>query len=284
MTKQKRWIKSWLSQVNQARKQREIARRRAKQEGYLVVLGIMKNEALILQEWIDHYLWQGADKIILIDNGSSDASMEIAKSNQRGGKVECISRPQRHNQANHYRHAIHTFRLREKYEWLLIADLDEFWFCRDGSLVGESLRKETYDWVDLIYVNWTVFGSSGFVHQPKSVRESFVMRKPELHHHGLTKWVCRLAKFRQVNKLGYHKLSGFKSAKVISDNNQFQINHYAIQSREFYENVKMTRGDVATSLKDCVRTWEIFDTYDMNCSIEDRALASQVKDMTKGTP
>ena len=55
MTKQKRWIKSWLSQVNQARKQREIARRRAKQEGYLVVLGIMKNEALILQEWIDHY-------------------------------------------------------------------------------------------------------------------------------------------------------------------------------------------------------------------------------------
>ena len=26
----------------------------------LGVLGIMKNEAMILDEWIDHYLWMGA--------------------------------------------------------------------------------------------------------------------------------------------------------------------------------------------------------------------------------
>ena len=275
MTKQERWIKSWLSRVNQARKQREIARRRAEQEGYLVVLGIMKNEAMILQEWIDHYLWQGADKIVLIDNGSSDNSMDIAKANHRSGKVECISRPQKYNQKGHYHHAIRTLDLCNKYEWLLIADLDEFWFCKDGSLVSEALRQDIYAEVDVIYVNWTMFGSGGFAQQPTSVRESFVMRKPDLHD---KKYACRLSRLTRVKNVKLHHLSG-DLARGINDNNKFQLNHYAIQSRAYFEKVKMTRGDASKSAHDCVRDWAYFDAYDSNTSVEDRALARQVKEL-----
>ena len=238
MTDQKPWLKTWLRRVRSAYKQRRWAR----QDGFLVVLGIMKNEALILQEWIDHYLWQGADKIILIDNGSSDNSMDIAQANERGGKVECISRPQKHRQEEHYRDAIRAFDLRKKYEWLLIADLDEFWFCKDGSLVGEVLREETYARVNLIYVNWTMFGSGGFVQQPVSVREAFVMRRHEMHD--CTKWICRLPHLRRVKNILIHNVSGYDSARVVPGHNRFQLNHYAIQSRAYFEKVKMTRGDV----------------------------------------
>ena len=280
-------IRTWWGQAKKVRKQRRLARRRAKQEGYLAILGIMKNEALILQEWIDHYLWQGADKIVLIDNGSSDNSMDIAKANYRDGKVECISRLKQHNQVGHYRNAIRTFQLHKKYEWLLIADLDEFWFCKDGSLVKQALIEinDLYKYddssipiIDVIYVNSTLFGSSGLAQQPTSVRESFVMRKPELDHHGNTKWVCRLPHPRHLKSNGIHKISRINSRRVISDNSIFQLNHYSIQSREYFEKVKMTRGD--SNIPGFIRDWAYFAEQDANCSIEDRALANQVKALT----
>ena len=275
MTDQKRAFKSWLRQVEHFWRQKRDARRcrirRARQEGFLVVLGIMKNEAMILQEWIDHYLWQGADKIVLIDNGSSDDSIAIAKANHRGGKVECISRPQKYNQKGHYHHAIRTLDLCNKYEWLLIADLDEFWFCKDGSLVSEALRQDIYAEVDVIYVNWTMFGSSGFAQQPKSVRESFVMRKTDLHEE--EKWACRLSRLTRVKKVDIHYIFG-ELARRINGNNTFQLNHYVIQSREYFEKVKMVRGSAVFSTRDFMRDWAYFADKDANCSVEDRTLAN----------
>jgi len=44
---------------------------------FLSVLAIFKNETMNLKVWIDHYLWQGVEKIYLIDNGSTDNPMPI---------------------------------------------------------------------------------------------------------------------------------------------------------------------------------------------------------------
>ena len=37
-----------------------------------MVVGIFKNEAMGIAEWISHYRWQGAKHIYLIDNNSTD--------------------------------------------------------------------------------------------------------------------------------------------------------------------------------------------------------------------
>ena len=284
MTDRQHSLRSWLRQIRRVRNQRQDTRRRAKQEGYLVVLGIMKNEALILQEWIDHYLWQGADKIILIDNGSSDNSMDIAQANERGGRVTCISRPQKHRQEDHYRDAIRASDLRKKYEWLLIADLDEFWFCKDGSLVRQALMEVDglnpgdYTLVDLIYLDSTEFGSSGFVQQPNSTRESFIMRNPNPNDLDIVfrrKWIYRISKLKHVKDITIHNVLRIRSDKVISGHRKFQLNHYRIQSREYFEKIKMTRGD--SNIPGFIRDWAYFAEQDANCSIEDRLLATQVK-------
>ena len=39
---------------------------------FLVVVGIFKNEADILPEWLEHHLWQGVEHFFLIDNNSTD--------------------------------------------------------------------------------------------------------------------------------------------------------------------------------------------------------------------
>lgn len=45
----------------------------------LAVVGIIKNEAKFIEEWIEYYLLSGADKIILFDNESTDQTAEIVK-------------------------------------------------------------------------------------------------------------------------------------------------------------------------------------------------------------
>ena len=36
------------------------------------LMAIFKNESMGIREWIEHYVWQGVDKILLINNNSTD--------------------------------------------------------------------------------------------------------------------------------------------------------------------------------------------------------------------
>ena len=36
------------------------------------VVAIFKNEAMGIREWVEHYKWQGADKVLLLNNNSTD--------------------------------------------------------------------------------------------------------------------------------------------------------------------------------------------------------------------
>lgn len=46
---------------------------------YLCVLAIFKNEEMNLDLWVRHYLWMGVGHFYLIDNGSTDNSMNVLK-------------------------------------------------------------------------------------------------------------------------------------------------------------------------------------------------------------
>jgi len=54
------------------------------------------------------------------------------------------------------------------------------------------------------------------------------------------------------------------------------LNHYAIQSREFFGNVKMTRGDVSSVSLASHRDWDYFDTYDHREVVDE-----ELKDMCR---
>jgi glycosyltransferase involved in cell wall biosynthesis len=121
-------------------------------KGTLGVLAIMKNETDVLREWIEHYRWQGVDKIFLIDNGSTDDPQRILREHIASGFIEFFSRPQPHRQAQHYRDVFRKAGIRRKVEWLVTADLDEFWFSPLGDLKRgiETIRER----FDLVYANW----------------------------------------------------------------------------------------------------------------------------------
>lgn len=266
----------YLRQKNRERLARHRERKREKLRGSLAVLAIMKNEAMNIDEWVSHYLQVGADRIVLIDNGSTDDTFAKAEAWVRRGAVDLISRPQRHRQSDHYLSAFNTF-IRGKYEWLLVADLDEFWFCPDGTKVSSKLAEEQFAQTDVIYANWQMFGSSGLVDHPSSIRSALVHRSLGLSSHLDTKYLCRTAVLTSRANIGVHKIIGGDSARTVSDNENFHLFHYPIQSLEFFEKVKMARGDALSAGSDLVRDMNYFRQYDAPCTVLDRTLAELVE-------
>jgi hypothetical protein len=259
-----------------------LFRRKRSARSGLCVMGIMKNESLNIDEWMAHYLWQGADHVVLIDNGSDDDTLEKARRWEGTGKLSRIVLTERWRQREHYWTAFRRFRLRDRFEWLLVADLDEFWFCKDGSSLAAALAD--YRDFDVVYANWSVFGSGGHVRHPDGLRRNLTMRHPFLAPHAARKWACRTDVVRSRRSMDVHVVFGADSSRVVSDNEKFQINHYVTQSVEFFSTVKMRRGDATVPELESTRTQQYFDHYDMLCTREDRLLADRVAAMADEAP
>lgn len=235
----------------------------------------MKNEGMIRDEWIDHYLWMGADRVYLIDNGSSDDTVAKAQAWVAKGRVALVEYPGRHQQRRHYYTAIKHFGIDLHCQWLLIADLDEFLSCPAGDTLAKALEK--FDpFYDVIYANWVMFGSCGFTAQPPSVRESFTLRRAGHDSHNHTKFICQTKILKTPRTIDIHKIRGADSARTISDNFRFQLNHYPIQSEQFFRSVKMTRGDADNVVNEHVRDMNYFRRYDQGCDQPDHKLANLV--------
>jgi Glycosyl transferase family 2 len=238
----------------------------------LDVLAIMKNESQNIEEWVEHYRWMGANRICLIDNGSTDDTLKKARRLEAQGKVKLIRLWRQHRQRQHIWTAYEKFEIARWSDWLLIADLDEFWFSLNGDPLPRVLA--TMPEVDLIYCNWTQFGSSGLIGQPPSVREGFTLRRPGKDRH--TKYIIRTAAVSAANELHIHRVRSPVKLRTVANPPMLQLNHYQIQSLEFFQNVKMTRGDVSGKGKDTMRDMDYFHRQDEGCAESDRKLADLV--------
>jgi len=231
---------------------------------FLVVVAIFRNEADILSEWLEHHLWQGVEHFFLIDNNSTDdwrtAVAPFVK------HVTVRTENERHQQVPH----INTWlkHLQARARWVLSIDLDEFVYVspRSGfSDIPAYLRhvEKTDCKSTLILLNWQMFGSSGHIVQPPSVRLNFTRASLKPSHPGInTKYIVRA---HAVTSLWIHfPYIGKNLYKRWwqPDPEHVLLNHYSIQSRERFAAVKMTRGDVHRPISEHIRTMEYFNAYD----------------------
>ena len=246
------------------------------QPNYLSVLAILKNESMNLKVWVDHYLWQGVEQIYIIDNGSTDNSVEIIKDLQsKGYPIILYELPEKHSQLKHYRSVYDQEELWKKTKWLIIADLDEFFYCNNSTLKDE-LKK--YEDKHVIYSAWHMFGSNNLINHPEDIRTSIINREPD--HHELTKYIFQPV-YISSDQINNHKIDNIsdENTSILSD--IFRLNHYSIQSCEYFEKVKMTRGDVYTQKSENVRDWNYFERYDKDTSFEDSDLKNMVLNIKK---
>jgi Glycosyltransferase family 92 len=145
---------------------------------YLVVASMFKDEGPYLAEWVSHHLAQGADHIVLYDNGSSDNGASEVKRWIDSGHVTLINWPEPKSEGSQYRAVHHSLELmRERARWITFLDTDEFLFSPGGASLPTVLRAfEDEVGID---VHWICYGSSGHLKKPVgSVRESYLYRAP----------------------------------------------------------------------------------------------------------
>jgi len=238
---------------------------------YLTVMMIFKNEEMIIKECVEHYLWQGVEHFYLIDNGSDDNYLEQIKTFIDDGYITIYNKPQKHQQVKHYNDVFNE--IKKDTEWLIVCDADEYFYGLHSNLKNYISSIDSKG-VSCVLSNWNMFGSSGLDKQPESIRKSFIYKTNKL-----SKFTKYITKTSVVGLLHVHEMHPKSKCKIIIDNENIRLNHYQIMSKEYFEKIKMKRGDAVYSQKDDnYRTWSYFNNKDKNINIlEDRTLAILVK-------
>lgn len=220
------------------------------------VMAIFKNEAMGIREWIEHYKWQGVDKILLLDNNSTDDWRD-----KIGGLediVTVLAAPKNHVQVANYKEIGIPWLRENGIQVVATVDIDEYMFGVDGRTLKEHVIEifGSANRPSQFACRWTMFGSSGHITQPSNIRASFTWKKSDLADIKTTKPVTWVDDILDIYIPHVFDVRG-ETRECPSG---IQLNHYAIQSREYFEKVKMTRGDVAWSINP--RDWNYFNSYD----------------------
>jgi len=267
----------------------------------IAIVAIFKNEAQGLREWLDHYTWQGFDSILLLDNGSSDNWKPIV---QEYNQVTVRDAPLLYHQKQYYEESF-SWLYDKKIEIAIFADLDEYIFSLDGRSLQEILLEFFFDPatadISELFIPWSMFGSSGQVGHPVSIREAFTWRRRDgpgvQYTNGKT-----FFRVKDVSSADIHvprirdgvlvyagdRFEGEVFADMLDPNwvdsstsgPPLQLNHYLVQSEEFYKTVKMKRGAADVPEHYDLRTWEYFREHDYH-DVEDKFLKDYIADAGK---
>lgn len=137
------------------------------------VCALAKNEHLYINEWVNHYVKLGVDKIFIFDNDDK-GSKYIGDFIERKDKVRIINARGLH--WNNIQHDFYTnFYNNEKnnFDWCLFCDIDEFLVGTND--IKKFLSKPIFNIYEQIRVKWNLFGDDNLIERDtsKPVMESF---------------------------------------------------------------------------------------------------------------
>ena len=237
-----------------------------KNKSYLAILAIFKNETMIIETWIKHYIWQGVDHIYLIDNDSNDNPLDILQPYIDNGYITLYQLPGKYKQMTHFKYVYEKENLRENTKWLMNIDVDEYMYCNNCDIKKELYKYDNYY---VIYTQWRVFGSNNLELQPKDPRISFTLRHKNLSWHSKK----YLIQTKHINLNNFHntphKILNIDDDKIINLPYIFMLNHYQIMSLEYFKKIKMTRGDVDYHKRDSIRQMNYFNEINKYATFRD---------------
>jgi hypothetical protein len=240
---------------------------------YFSIAACFKNEHHCIKEWIEHYKFHGINHIYLINDFSTPEYETIIQKYIEEGYVTLYHNDIVTKQVGRQKLIYEKYLkkvLKETF-WLGVIDLDEFLYSPSEINISNILKK--YEKFSSININWIHFGSNGYIKQPESLVNSFIMRakinQKNVEFQGY-KTIIQTSKFISFD---IHN-SQTKGDKLYlnQDSEELLINHYNLQSFNFYLNVKGKRGD-CDNWFDSIgykRNKELFDKLDKNEELDER--------------
>lgn len=230
------------------------------------VLAMFKNEAVAMEEWLQHHLSQGVSHFYMINNDSTDGYMSIIQNYTQ--YITLYHFPEKHSQVIHYNKVLPTIKA-SGHTWCCIMDLDEFLVLSDPTIsLPTYCRRQFIGDIAEVKMQWRIFGSSGYIQQPKSIRASFTKCWPNLVSY---KSIVQIDRCRHL-EVHAHVVDG---RSTMADDALFY--HYVLQSWEWYASVKMTRGASDIARHENIRDRSYFDKYDSAATAVDTILKDRVE-------
>jgi hypothetical protein len=254
---------------------------------YLSIGAIFKNEAHILEEWLDHYIFHGVDHFYLINDFSTDNYIEII--NKYKDKITLFNNlkveKSRGRQTEFYNYFLKPILHETKF--LAILDLDEFLYS-PKEINLKNILKECENYGQIV-VNWVWFSSNGNIEQPKSVVKGCTKRLEygkkifsptpggEWCMNGTLGPKTILNTSFNISNINIHG-SESEGETINLSYEKFPIdpllliNHYSLQSLDFFCKIKMTRGDVNGWFSTEERNLEYFKAWNVGDIYDDKLL------------
>jgi hypothetical protein len=252
---------------------------------YLSVGALFKNESHILKEWLDHYIYHGVEHFFLINDKSTDEFMQILDPYIKKNTVTLFQAdcPYYYGRQKDLYNKYFTPILQET-KWLIVCDLDEFiWSAHDKNIKNILKICENFS---QIQIDSNIFGPNGKVSQPKYVVPHFIKRAALCENQGHRNYKYIINTSFQFSSLNVHHADyvdeinkkTFFRLDYATDREKpyFVLNHYITQSKEFWVNVKCTRGDSNNCIK---RNLDQFNDFERESTEYDMRLFEQNKDL-----
>lgn len=224
----------------------------------LSILAMFKNESWIIKEWIQHYLSEGVEHFYLIDNGSTDNYEEKIKDYKKC--ISLVKNPTRlpkGTQSFLYK-KIFFDKIKKETKWIIVCDIDEYIYARNGYNKITDVLKKLPEKVEKIWLNWKIFGSNGNITQPNNILESFTKRSQNYKkNHGFGKCIANTKNLNNFGCCGHNiEIAGNNTLYTANGDNyddfdfneenckklNLHLNHYMMQSEEYYLKIKCVRG------------------------------------------
>ena len=243
---------------------------------------MFKNESRVLQEWIEHCIYHGVDHLYMINDGSSDKFLDILKPYISSGYVTLFDSSELPRIPSRQALIYNLFLIHEcRYsKWMAVLDMDEFIY----SPLEINLKKilKNYDDFSQIFLPWVFFSSNGLEKQPKSVVKGFTkkIRNSDFGKHSNFKSIIKCSKIYCFFIHNHFVKGATEEIDVFSHNPRLIINHYYVQSREYWKEKKIPSGSSNHAKRHINRGWDLFEKFDVG-DIEDLRLYEQNKQLIK---
>lgn len=212
----------------------------------LCILVYFKNEQNCIYEWVTHYKMWGVDHIWMINNGSSDNSLQILKPFEEEGFITVWDEP---NLGQEVAYTKYFSIIKRETVWLGVFDMDEFLYSERETNLKNVLRpfKNKYK---IISIQSKIFYPGTFLSPPSIIEHSTLVKGSENSRH--PKCIYNISHLRSISIHGTKERKKCKLShkKYFTwDNKILCINHYRFPSYEYLYGIKYGRGGGVTKSK-----------------------------------
>jgi hypothetical protein len=158
--------------------------------GSTAVVATVRDEGLLLLQWVAHYSVIGFDRLFVYTHDNSDGSDALLLALHKAGRITLINsskplEPSKSPQWKAYRHALWFVPELTQYEWVALLDADEFLMpVENGRVVAiqSLIDRAAGSGADAIALNWKWFaGDRSFLRTSGLVFDRFRVSGPDRH-------------------------------------------------------------------------------------------------------